>query len=374
MIGLYIHIPFCVHKCLYCDFPSYGGVRQYIPGYVQALCREIRAFSQKGLRADTVYIGGGTPSLLSVSQLSSIMDALQQTFSLAADAEITLEANPDSMDASYAAAIASLGVNRVSLGVQSFDDRMLCFLGRVHTAAAARRAVEDVWHGGIDNISIDLMYGLPHQTQAMVQRDLKILSSLPVCHASIYSLIVEEHTPLQAQLQHHDLSLPADEEVEAMARDIHRTMRKWGYEHYEISSYARQGKRSRHNCKYWQYVPYIGFGVSAHSFYQGTRWANIANIPMYIRRAGQGSVTAERVPIDDKRAKEDYCFLALRMHDGISYAAFANEFGTTVETEFGSVLSRLFQQKLLEKTAAGCRLSDLGLAYGNYVFSQFIRS
>ncbi len=218
------------------------------------------------------------------------------------------------------------------------------------------------------------MYGLPHQTQAMVQRDLKILSSLPVCHASIYSLIVEEHTPLQAQLQHHDLSLPADEEVEAMARDIHRTMRKWGYEHYEISSYARQGKRSRHNCKYWQYVPYIGFGVSAHSFYQGTRWANIANIPMYIRRAGQGSVTAERVPIDDKRAKEDYCFLALRMHDGISYAAFANEFGTTVETEFGSVLSRLFQQKLLEKTAAGCRLSDLGLAYGNYVFSQFIRS
>lgn len=373
MIGLYIHIPFCVHKCLYCDFPSYGGVQQYIPGYVQALCREIQAFSQKGLRADTVYIGGGTPSLLSVSQLSHILDALGQTFSLTNDAEITLEANPDSMDASYAADIAALGVNRVSLGVQSFDDRMLQFLGRVHTAADARRAVEDVWHGGIENISIDLMYGLPHQTQAMVQRDLAMLSSLPVCHASIYSLIVEEHTPLQAQLQHHALSLPADEDVEAMARDIHQTMRKLGYAHYEISSYAQPGRRSRHNCKYWQYVPYIGFGVSAHSFYQRVRWDTIANIPAYIRRAGRGSVTAERVPIDDKRAQEDYCFLALRMHDGISYAAFQDEFGTAIETEFGTVLTRLFSQKLLEKTAAGCRLSDLGLAYGNYVFSQFIR-
>lgn len=373
MIGLYIHIPFCVHKCLYCDFPSYGGVQQYIPGYVQALCREIRAFSPKGLRADTIYIGGGTPSLLSVSQLSQIMDALEQTFSLTKDAEITLEANPDSMNKDYAADISLLGINRVSLGVQSFDDQMLRFLGRVHTAAAAKRAVEDVWHGGINNISIDLMYGLPYQTQAMVQQDLTALSSLPVCHASVYSLIVEEHTPLQVRLQHHDLSLPADAAVEAMARHIHGAMRELGYEHYEISSYARPGKRSRHNCKYWQYVPYIGFGVSAHSFYRRTRWANIANIPAYIRKAGRGSVTAERVSIDDKRAKEDYCFLALRMHDGISYAAFAHAFGTSIETEFGTVLTRLFQQKLLEKTASGCRLSDLGLAYGNYVFSQFIR-
>lgn len=373
MIGLYIHIPFCVHKCLYCDFPSYGGVCQYIPGYVEALCREIRAFSPKGLQADTVYVGGGTPSLLSVSQLSQIMDALQQTFSLTGDAEITLEANPDSMDASYAAAIASLGINRVSLGIQSFDDRMLRFLGRVHTAAAGRQAVEDVWRGGIQNISIDLMYSLPHQTQAMVQQDMEMLSALPVCHASIYSLIVEEHTPLWAGLQRRAFSLPAADDVEAMGRVIHETMHRLGYEHYEISSYARPGRRSRHNCKYWQYVPYIGFGVSAHSFYQQTRWANIANIPAYIRRAGRGSVTAERVPIDEKRAQEDYCFLALRMHDGISYTAFENQFGTTIEREFGPVLTRLFQQKLLEKTKDGCCLSDLGLGYGNYVFSQFIR-
>ena len=177
----------------------------------------------------------------------------------------------------------------------------------------------------------------------------------------------------KAGLQRRAFSLPAADDVEAMGRVMHETMHRLGYEHYEISSYARPGRRSRHNCKYWQYVPYIGFGVSAHSFYQQTRWANIANIPAYIRRAGRGSVTAERVPIDEKRAQEDYCFLALRMHDGISYTAFENQFGTTIEREFGPVLTRLFQQKLLEKTKDGCCLSDLGLGYGNYVFSQFIR-
>lgn len=373
MIGLYIHIPFCVHKCLYCDFPSYGGVRQYIPGYVQALCREIKTWAGKGLQADTVYFGGGTPSLLTASQLAQIMEALQQTFYLTHDAEITLEANPDSMDTAYAADIASLGVNRVSLGIQSFDDRMLQFLGRVHTAEQGKDAVEAVWNGDIENISIDLMYGLPHQTQSMVQHDMDMLAALPICHASIYSLIVEEHTQLWAGLQQHNFTLPSDENVEAMGRAIHNTMHQLGYAHYEISSYAKSGKRSRHNCKYWQYMPYIGFGVSAHSFYQQTRWANIANIPQYIRQAGRHSLVKDKIVIDEKRAQEDYCFLALRMHDGISYQDFETRFGTTIENEFGTVLARLFKQNLLEKTKEGCCLSSLGLAYGNYVFSQFIR-
>lgn len=373
MIGLYIHIPFCVHKCLYCDFPSYGGVQQYISAYVQALCREIKTWTGKGLQADTIYFGGGTPSLLTVSQLAQIMEALQQTFYLTHDAEITLEANPDSMDTDYAADIASLGVNRVSLGIQSFDDCMLLFLGRVHTAAQGKGAVEAVWNGGIENISIDLMYGLPHQTPSMVHHDLNILASLPICHASIYALIVEEHTPLWAGLEQHDFTLPSDENVETMGNEIHHAMHQLGYEHYEISSYAKPGKRSRHNCKYWQYTPYIGFGASAHSFYKETRWANIANIPQYIRQAGPHSLIKDKVVIDEKRAQEDYCFLALRMHDGISYKAFEKQFGTTIEREFGVVLTRLFQQNLLEKTKEGCCLSSLGLAYGNYVFSQFIR-
>lgn len=373
MIGLYIHIPFCVHKCIYCDFPSYGGVSRYITGYVQALCREIKAFTPQRLCVDTIYFGGGTPSLLAAAQVAQILEAIGQTFQVTADAEITLEANPDSMDKNYAAAIASLGINRVSLGIQSFNDCMLQFLGRVHTAAAGRQAIENVWKGGIENISIDLMYGLPHQTIPMLKEDMKRLASLPVCHASIYSLIVEEHTPLQAGLQQHAFALPAADDVEVMGRTIHETMHQLGYEHYEISSYAQAGRRSRHNCKYWQYMPYIGFGVSAHSFYQNTRWANMANIPRYIQEAGIGSVAAEITPIDDKRAQEDYCFLALRMHDGISYEAFKKRFGTSIETEFGPILKRLFTQNLLLKTDMGCCLSDLGFSYGNYVFSQFIR-
>lgn len=372
-LGLYVHIPFCRHKCLYCDFPSYAGLERYRDGYVQALCRDIAASPYAGEEADTIYIGGGTPSLLAAGEIGRILETLRRTFRIADEAEITMEANPDSLSYDKAAALADCGVSRLSLGVQSFSDAMLSFLGRVHTAAQGEAAIQAAYDAGIHNLSLDLMYGLPGQTLADVRRDVERLSQLPVVHASIYSLIVEEGTQLKADLEKGEWQLPPDEATEAMARTVHDAMHDYGFHHYEISSYAKGPFESRHNSKYWTYEPYIGFGVSAHSFDGKMRWANVANIPAYIQMAGKGSIVAESVAIDAERAVEDYCFLALRRRAGIDYGDYARRFGKAIEDDFGPVIDQLVRQGLLERTAQGCCLSEEGLGYGNYVFSKFIR-
>ena len=223
-LGLYVHIPFCRHKCLYCDFPSYAGLERYYDGYVQALCRDIAASPYAGEEADTIYIGGGTPSLLAAGDIDCILKALRQTFRMTSHAEITVEANPDSLDYDKAAALADSGVNRLSLGIQSFSDAMLAFLGRVHTAAQGEAAILAAYDAGIHNLSLDLMYGLPHQGLADVCRDVKRLSQLPVVHASIYSLIVEDGTQLKAGLDKGEWQLPPDEATETMARTVHEAM------------------------------------------------------------------------------------------------------------------------------------------------------
>jgi oxygen-independent coproporphyrinogen-3 oxidase len=373
MTGLYIHIPFCRHKCRYCDFPSYGGVESYIPAYTEALCREISTSPWEGLAVDTIYFGGGTPSLLTIPQIASVLQAVTQHFVVDSHAEITLEGNPDSLDGDYLKQLRRLGINRLSMGIQSFQPQLLHSLGRIHSRRQAVEAVEYAARAGFDNLSADLMYGLPGQTLQMVSDDLEQLFQLPLCHASVYSLILEQGTCLHHDVTTGAVSLPPDEQVDAMASLVHQAFDEHGFDHYEISSYARPGRRSRHNVKYWTYVPYLGFGVSAHSFDGSVRTAHIANIPQYIRDAGRQSVLAESVIIDTKRAQEDYCFLALRMRDGILYDDFARRFGVSVESEFGKVVERLMVQGLLEQTERGCRLTSLGLAYGNYVFSQFIR-
>ena len=372
-LGLYVHIPFCRHKCLYCDFPSYAGLERYRDGYVQALCRDIAASPYAGEEADTIYIGGGTPSLLAAGEIGRILETLRRTFRIADDAEITMEANPDSLSYDKAAALADCGVNRLSLGVQSFSDAMLSFLGRVHTAAQGEAAIQAAYAAGIHNLSLDLMYGLPGQRLADVRRDVERLSQLPVVHASIYSLIVEDGTQLKAGLEKGTWHLPPEGTVEAMGKAVHDAMHGYGFHHYEISSYAKGPFESRHNSKYWTYEPYIGFGVSAHSFDGTTRWANVANIPAYIHKAGRESVVAESVAIDAKRAVEDYCFLALRRRVGIDYGDYARRFGKSIEADFGPVIDGLIRQGLLERTERGCCLSEDGLGYGNYVFSKFIR-
>lgn len=373
MLGLYIHIPFCHSKCRYCDFPSYAHMETFFSDYVDALCCEISTSHQKGQRVDTIYFGGGTPSLLSIEQLNRIMTALTKTFTLSTDSEITIEGNPESLYPAYMRSLVAIGFNRISIGIQSFQPALLQKLGRIHSSEEAVHAVTEAYDAGFANISADLMYGLPGQTVAHVQDDVHRLIALPVSHASIYSLIVEEGTWLYRDVEKGFLSLPKDQDVEAMADCVHSIMSDAGFEHYEISSYALPGKRSRHNSKYWTYEDYLGFGASAHSFYGGERYANIHTIPGYIQKAGHESLHQERVTIDEKRGQEDFCFLALRMIDGIEYEAFQKRFGVTIESQFGPVINHLMEQGFLEKTARGCKLTARGLSYGNYVFSQFIR-
>lgn len=373
MTGLYIHIPFCRHKCRYCDFPSYGGVESYIPAYTEALCREISTSSREGLAVDTIYFGGGTPSLLTIPQIASVLQAVNRHFAVDSHAEITLEGNPDSLGREYLKSLHELGINRLSIGIQSFQPQLLRSLGRIHSSRQAVEAVENAAWAGFDNLSADLMYGLPGQTVQMAADDLSCLLRLPLCHASVYSLILERGTCLYHDVTTGMVSLPPDDQVEKMASVVHQAFERHGFDHYEISSYARPGRRSRHNVKYWTYVPYLGFGVSAHSFDGHVRSAHISNIPQYIRNAGRKSVLAESVVIDVKRAQEDYCFLALRMRDGIVYDDFARRFGVPMESVFGKVVDKLVKQGLLERKEGGCRLTSMGLSYGNYVFSQFIR-
>ena len=373
MTGLYIHIPFCTRKCLYCDFPSYGGISRYQEAYVDALCREIRNSPYAGQAVDTVYFGGGTPSLLTLVQVGMIMRTLGETFRLAADSEITLEANPESMDRAYAAGLAHIGINRVSLGIQSFNDKELRFLRRLHTGKEAMQSVCDVYEGGITNISVDLMYGLPGQSRADVLHDLSCLVSLPVVHASVYSFIVETGTPLAGLVGKGSVLLPETEITLQEGAAVRSMLADRGFAHYEISSYARPGFASRHNIKYWQYEPYIGFGVSAHSFDGRFRFVNIGNIPQYIEAAGMAAVSAEREEIRTMRGEEDYCFLALRMRRGIDSERFQSLFGETVESAFGPVLEDLDRRGFIEPTGRGYKLTEQGLLYGNYVFSRFLR-
>lgn len=397
MLGLYLHIPFCRQKCLYCDFPSYAGTERFYQGYVQALCREIDASPYKGQPVDTVYFGGGTPSLLPGEAIAEVLAHLKKTFSLTPEAEITLEANPESLTAEKAALWYEAGINRLSIGIQSFNDELLLFLGRVHTAAEGKNAVLTAYEAGFRNLSIDLMYGLPGQSVEDVACDLLLLDELPAVHASIYSLIVEDGTRLKAEVEKGKYALPPAELLDAMNMEVHQKMQDYGFTHYEISSYAKPGYESRHNSKYWTYAPYLGFGVSAHSFMPkeeikgqaltpllknsvprreeiyGLRWMNQRNIPQYIQRAGRETVIHDAVVITEKRAVEDYCFLALRRRKGIDAADFARRFGRTLKAEFGPVLRQLEKQGLLKQTVSGWALTALGLSYGNYVFGQFIR-
>jgi len=372
--GAYIHIPFCKQKCYYCDFPSYGGVEQYIPAYVKALCTEIRhsAFAHSTL--DTIYIGGGTPSLLTLGQLESILTALRDTFTLANTIEITLEVNPQCIDKAYYPALLVLGVNRISFGVQSFNDSELKRIGRIHQAKDAEQSILAAYAAGLSNISADLIYGLPEQQVGDFEKNMAIAIALPLQHISIYGLQIEEGTLFWQWQQQGTLSLPTDSENEAMYDLICRELKRAGFEHYEISNFARQGHRSRHNMKYWQYADYIGFGASAHSFVHGRRYASVTNIPNYMQGAGKtGGTIAEDVIILPERAIEDYCFLALRTSDGISYNSFRNRFGYELRDVFGEVIDKLVKKSLLVITPTGIRLSGNGIKYGNYVFGEFIR-
>lgn len=315
MAGIYIHIPFCKSRCIYCGFYSTTGL-ELRRHYIDALCREWQLRQQELKEPlDTIYLGGGTPSQLTSEQLRQLFAALPH-----ATTEVTIECNPDDVSASYAAALSQLPINRVSMGAQTFDDQRLRFLHRRHTSAQVLQAVQHLRDAGIRNISIDLMYGFPDETQEDWQRDIDAAIALNVEHISAYCLMVEEDTPL-----YHMRTNPCDEESERQMYELLiDKLTAAGYEHYEISNFARPGYRSRHNSSYWHDVPYIGLGAAAHSYDgQGRQW-NVADIQQYIKAIERGCIPCEREELDNDTHYNDRVTVALRTSDGLDLTTLSD--------------------------------------------------
>ena len=383
--GLYIHIPFCRQKCFYCDFPSFAGREKKIDKYLQALEQEFALLRQRVLPKDnvrdieskfaprTIYIGGGTPTALNANQLAKLLEIVQKYVAVAEAEEFTVEMNPGTVDREKLLLLQQAGINRLSVGVQSFDDHCLQKIGRIHTAQDAVNTIELAHNLGFDNISLDLIYGLPQQDREILTKSVERALALPVQHISIYGLQLEEGTAFQRMADMGKLHLPTDELVEAMYDYIVEKLPEAGYQRYEISNYALPGYESKHNLSYWQDVEYLGLGSGAHSYWQGTRYENPSSIDDYISALEVGRLPATLEEQVDRQAHmEEYCFLGLRTAAGIDKNLFQQKFGVDLFTVYGRTIEKLVALDLLQHTARGIALTTLGMKYGNQVFGEFL--
>ena len=384
--GIYIHIPFCRQKCFYCDFPSFAGKERMIGPYLEALEQEMGQVRQRlwdrgeavfgsagKLAPGTIYIGGGTPTVLETVALPDVFYLLQKHIDVEHAGEITIEANPGTVDGEKLRLLRGFGINRLSLGVQSFDDGCLKAIGRIHSGQEAAEAVAEAQDAGFANISVDLMYGLPGQDMNMLRESVETALSLGVQHISIYGLQLEEGTVFDKLHQQGKLVLPSDELTEEMYDYITAFLPERGYYRYEISNFALPGYESRHNLSYWQDVPYLGFGSGAHSYWGDCRYQNPARIEVYMEEVFQGRAMCHvEEKVTEKAHIEEFCFLALRTAAGISVRRFAAVFGRDVHELYGEQIRRLVEKGLLLEDRERLYLSQLGMKYGNQVFGEFL--
>ena len=377
-MGIYVHIPFCKQKCIYCDFPAYQNLEEYYDTYIYALLQEITMFGDTYPKArtklvDTVYLGGGTPTELSLSQIEKIINTIQRTYNLSNDCRFTIESNPGEIDISYLKGLQKLGFSRISFGVQTFNDTSLLSLHRSHNSKAAIDAVQWAAEVGFTDINIDLIYGLPKQTIEEIKENITLVSKLPINHISTYGLQVERGTRLYHLVEKELISLPDESLEDRMYETMMQGIQELGFERYEISNFAKNGAYSTHNLKYWQYSDYLGFGAGAHSFFEGIRRANNRNVMPYARKIDcfEFPIVDEEI-IDEQRAIEDYCFLALRTKWGINTTVFFEKFNVTLDSIYGSILQELIEKDLIVKDGKSYHLTSEGTKHGNYVFSQFI--
>lgn len=324
---LYIHVPFCAQRCIYCDFYTTTKGQDVRQQYVVALCKEIstRANELPSHHLESIYFGGGTPSLLTESDFAKIFDTISQVFSFSSDTEITVESNPDDISPSYISMLRQFQVNRLSMGVQSFNQKQLSFLRRRHTAEQALQAISHCITGGINNISIDLIYGLPHQTLSDWEQDIEIALSTPITHLSAYSLIYEEETPLYRMRAAGQVQEAEEGLSYAMYEALLNATSHADWEHYEISNFSKQGLRSRHNSAYWKGIPYLGCGPAAHSFNGKLRRHNHPSVTQYNLHIGNPPHEVETLSTTD--CMNERLLTALRMSDGLSLSKFASDFG-----------------------------------------------
>ena len=373
--GIYLHWPFCERKCPYCDFYTFGrdhhaSLRR--ENYAEALAEEIRsAPGRLGPAArspiDTIYFGGGTPSLMDTAALERLMEAIGEVFSILPGAEITLEVNPTAAEASRVGEWIAAGINRFSIGCQSFNDRVLSALGRVHDAATARSSLDAMRRGGAQNISIDLIVGAPTQSPADLAADLDELAELAPEHVSAYDLTIHEGTPL-ARLRHQGrLALPPERDQAAMFELIIDRLAAAGFEHYEVSNWARPGRRSRHNSKYWRDADVLGFGVSAHGVAGGRRFVNPADLEEYLQPESRRLAIPSDLPAGQRARHGEIMMLALRRVGGVGWDELEAWLGDDARALYGPELDRLAGEGLIEDPAAGLRLTRRGILLSDSV-------
>ena len=363
--SIYVHIPFCVKKCNYCAFNSKVSNDEEISAYVDALISEINA-SARFHSLSSLYFGGGTPTTLKISQLKKIIDALK----IDGAAEITIEANPGTVDENYLKNLREIGFNRLSLGVQSFNDELLKILGRIHDSKTALETIQTA-KKFFDNISIDLMYGLPYQKLSDVQNDIKIAVAQDIQHISIYGLEIEDGTNFGKLYASGKLILPDDEEK--MYDYIIENLPRAGFQRYEISNFAKENFESRHNLGYWTGAKYLGFGAGAHSYNGKTRTSNIRDVATYIKKIRSGeSVSLLEEIISPKAAIEEFCFLGLRTAKGLSIETFYKKFGKDIFEIYGAVIEKYLKLELLNFSDGRIFLTPQGMKLGNIVFADFL--
>jgi oxygen-independent coproporphyrinogen-3 oxidase len=382
-IGLYLHIPFCEAKCIYCDFNSYARMQDKYAPFVEAMCKDIRRGASwqlqgtpdcAGARISTIFVGGGTPSVLTPEQLGQLLAAARDRYEITSGAEITMEANPGTISAQRFEGYLRAGINRLSMGVQVLDDLMLKKLGRIHTSEGALESYKLARQAGFTNINLDIIFGLPGQDLAHLQRTLdRLLAVDPLPeHLSCYSLIVEEHTPLYIGVMRGLIKVPGEDEVAEMYELICRRLAEAGYEQYEISNWTR-GKPCAHNLIYWHDQRYLAFGPGAHGYWEHRRYSVVLGPQDYIDRVNRGEVVvAEQEEIAPRVEMGEFMMLGLRLNEGISREQFRRRFGLPVEAVYGREIEALVGLGLLEVHGDRIRLTPRGRLVGNEAFARFV--
>lgn len=365
-LEIYIHIPFCISKCKYCDFKSAPSCSKERSDYVESLCEKIRSYEEfaKAYRVVSIFIGGGTPSILDATQMKDIFKVVKEIFELTDDAEITVEMNPGTVTMEKLEAYRECGVNRLSIGLQSVNNHELKALGRIHTYEEFLETYQMARKTGFDNINIDLISAIPHQTVESWQSTLHTVCDLKPEHISAYSLIIEEGTPFYERYGEgeHEDELPTEDDERQMYHDTREILASYGYERYEISNYAKPGYECRHNLGYWGRTEYLGIGVGAASLIGNQRWS-------------QGDSLSEEPEVEEltrENEMEEFMFLGLRKIKGVSDAEFADIFGVKMQEVYGEVIASMKAKGLLEEADGFVKLTEAGIDVSNYVMSEFL--
>lgn len=365
-----MHIPFCLKKCNYCDFVSFGKMDK-IKEYIESLLKEIEFSEHKGKEVNTIYIGGGTPSSISAEYIVKVIAKLKEKFDLSKLSEFTIEINPGTVDLNKLNIYYQLGINRVSVGVQSFDNKMLKRLGRIHTEKEVYDNIFTLRKIGFKNISIDLMYGLPFDTMARIESDLKKAIKLDLQHISVYGLIVEKNTPFYNEYLKGNLILPKEEELITFREKINQMLNKAKYIRYEISNYTKAGYESRHNLIYWHNEDYLGFGLSSASKIDGNRYRNSDNLKEYLETVSN-LVKYDLVEIDKNISVEDSIMLGLRLIEGIDVEFFKAVYKIDIEEKYKEVILKLKNLHLMKIEDGFLKLTKRGLDLSNYCILEFL--